>query len=350
VGVIGSCRNKRAAALAAVSLQPPAVAVTRLVPQQVDWLPLAHRRHLAGGIGKPGSTRVGWIGAGVMGGHMCGHLLSAGYDVSLYTRTEAKARGLVERGAKLMGSPMEVSQQSDVVFTMVGFPHDVKNVILGSSGVLAGLHSGGVVVDMTTSEPSLALEIYHEAKKKSVQSIDAPVSGGDVGAKEARLSIMVGGEEEAIASVKPLFEVMGKNIVHLGPPSSGQHTKMVNQILISTTMVGMVEGLLYGYKAGLDLNQVIEAVGKGAAGSWSINNLGPRIVKRNFDPGFFVEHFIKDMGIALKEAERMKLSLPGLSLAHQLYLALDAQGHGRKGTHALQLALEKLNGIERSLG
>jgi len=277
---------------------------------------------------------------------MCGHLLSAGYQVTLYTRTAEKAQGLLGRGAKLAASPKEVAQQSDVVFTMVGFPHDVRSVILGSSGVLEGLCSDGVVVDMTTSEPSLALDIYHEAKKKGVHSIDAPVSGGDVGAKEARLSIMVGGDEEAVSAVKPLFDVMGKNIVHLGPASSGQHTKMVNQILIATTMVGMVEGLLYGHKAGLDLNQVIEAVGKGAAGSWSINNLGPRIVKRNFDPGFFVEHFIKDMGIALKEAERMKLSLPGLGLAHQLYVAVAAQGHGRKGTHALQLALEKLNNME----
>jgi 3-hydroxyisobutyrate dehydrogenase len=200
---------------------------------------------------------------------------------------------------------------------------------------------------MTTSEPSLAREINEAAKAKGVGSVDAPVSGGDVGAKEARLSIMVGGEKEAVDAVQPLFECMGKTIVHQGPAGAGQHTKMVNQVLIATNMIGVCEALLYGYKAGLDLNTVMQSVGGGAAASWSLNNLGPRIINRNFEPGFFVEHFIKDMGIALDEAKRMGLCLPGLALAHQLYLAVQAQGYGRKGTHALMLALEKIANISR---
>ncbi len=204
-----------------------------------------------------------------------------------------------------------------------------------------------VLVDMTTSEPSLARDIYAAARAKGVASVDAPVSGGDVGAKEARLSIMVGGDADAIGAIHPLLECMGKTIVHQGPAGAGQHTKMVNQILIATNMIGVCEALLYGYKAGLDLKTVLQSVGGGAAASWSLNNLGPRIMDRNFEPGFFVEHFIKDMGIALDEAKRMNLSLPGLALANQLYLAVQAQGYGKKGTHALMLALEHLSGIKR---
>jgi 3-hydroxyisobutyrate dehydrogenase len=212
---------------------------------------------------------------------------------------------------------------------------------------LNGSKAGNVLVDMTTSEPSLAREIYTAAKAKGVGSVDAPVSGGDVGAKEARLSIMVGGDADVVESVRPLLECMGKTIVHQGPAGAGQHTKMVNQILIATNMIGVCEALLYGYKAGLDLKTALQSVGGGAAASWSLNNLGPRIMDRNFEPGFFVEHFIKDMGIALDEAKRMNLSLPGLALANQLYLAVQAQGYGKKGTHALMLALEHLSGIKR---
>jgi len=294
-----------------------------------------------------GTTRIGWIGTGVMGRWMCGHCMDAGFSSTVFNRTISKCDPLKEKGATVAGSPREVAENSDVVFTIVGFPSDVSEVILGDDGALGGLKEGGIIVDMTTSEPSLAQEIYEAGQAKGVHSVDAPVSGGDVGAKEARLSIMIGGDEEVVGALDPLFNAMGKNIIHLGPAGSGQHTKMVNQILIASTMVGVVEGLLYGYKAGLDLDTVIAAVGAGAAGSWSINNLGPRINQRNFDPGFFVEHFIKDMGIALDEAKRMDLCLPGLSLAHQFYVAVQAQGHGRLGTHALALALEKLNNIER---
>jgi 3-hydroxyisobutyrate dehydrogenase len=294
----------------------------------------------------PGKTRIGWIGTGVMGSSMAGHLLNKGYAVTVFNRTRDKAKPLLERGAQWGDSPTAVAQRSDLIFSIVGFPHDVREVILGSDGALNGAAAGAVLVDMTTSEPSLAREIYQAAQARGVASIDAPVSGGDVGAREARLSIMVGGDKEVVERIRPLFEAMGKTIVHQGPAGAGQHTKMVNQILIATAMIGICEALLYGHKAGLDLNTVLESVSGGAAGSWSLSNYAPRMLKGNFDPGFFVEHFIKDMGIALAEAKRMNLSLPGLALAEQLYLALEAQGHGRKGTHALMLALAKLSNLE----
>ena len=206
--------------------------------------------------------------------------------------------------------------------------------------------AGAVLVDMTTSDPSLAVEIANRAKGKGVHSVDAPVSGGDIGAREARLSIMIGGEKEIVEALQPCWEAMGKTIVHQGGPGAGQHTKLTNQILIATNMIGVCEALLYAFKAGLDLNTVMQSVAPGAAGSWSLSNLGPRIINNKFDPGFFVEHFIKDMGLALAEAKRIGLSLPGLALANQLYLALQAQGHGRDGTHALMLALASLSGFD----
>ncbi len=294
---------------------------------------------------EPGKTRIGWIGTGVMGRWMCQYLMNKGYRATVYNRSREKAQTLLDAGATFAASPKAVAEQSDVVFAIVGFPKDVREVFLGSQGALAGSKPGTILVDMTTSEPSLAQEIHEAAKAKGVGSVDAPVSGGDVGAKEARLSIMVGGDPEAVAAVQPLFECMGKTIVHQGPAGAGQHTKMVNQILIATNMIGVCEALLYGYKAGLDLNTVLQSVGGGAAASWSLNNLGPRIINRNFEPGFFVEHFLKDMGIALDEARRMNLSLPGLALANQLYVAVQAQGWSRKGTQALMLALEKLSNV-----
>lgn len=294
----------------------------------------------------PGRTRIGWIGTGVMGTSMCGHLLSAGFRVTVFNRTRTKTRPLVDRGAVEATSPRALAEDSDVVFTIVGYPRDVREVTLGADGTLAGARSGSILVDMTTSEPALAREIFEAAKLKGVHAVDAPVSGGDIGAKEARLSIMIGGEPEPVAALTPLFQVMGKTLVHQGPPGAGQHTKMVNQILIATNMIGVCEALLYGYKAGLDLTTVLQSVGSGAAGSWSLNNLGPRIIAGRFEPGFYVEHFLKDMGIALAEARRMHLSLPGLALAEQLYLAVQAQGHGRDGTHALMLALAQLSATE----
>jgi len=296
---------------------------------------------------EPGKTRVGWVGTGVMGRWMCQHLMTKGYPAMVYNRTKDKAKPLLDAGAAWADTPRAVAERSDVVFAIVGFPRDVREVFLGTSGALAGSKAGTVVVDMTTSEPSLAREIYDAAKPKGVAAVDAPVSGGDVGAKNAALSIMIGGDEDVVTALRPLFECMGKTIVYQGPAGAGQHTKMVNQILIASNMVGVCEALLYGYKAGLNLETVMQSVSVGAAGSWSLSNLGPRIMARNFEPGFFVEHFIKDMGIALAEAERMNLALPGLALAKQLYEAVRADGYGRKGTHALMLALEHLSNVKR---
>ncbi len=295
---------------------------------------------------EPGKSRIGWIGTGVMGASMCGHLVAKGFSATVYNRSKGKAAALLSKGARWGSSPKEVAQASDVIFTIVGFPSDVREVTLGPNGTLGGCRSGCVLVDMTTSEPSLAVAIAEKAKAKGVHSVDAPVSGGDVGAREARLSIMIGGDKDVVEALHPCWEAMGKTIVYQGGPGAGQHTKMVNQILIASNMIGLCEALLYGYRAGLDLNVVLQSVSPGAAGSWSLSNLGPRIINNNFDPGFFVEHFIKDMGIALEESKKMGLCLPGLSLAHQLYVALKSQGHGRDGTHSLALALAKLAGFD----
>ncbi len=288
---------------------------------------------------------IGWIGTGVMGTSMLGHLNAAGYNCVAYSRTKQKAEGLLAAGVKWANSPGEVATCSDVVFSIVGFPKDVREVYLSEDGIIKSAKAGAIVVDMTTTEPSLAVEIYNAAQEKGIQSIDAPVSGGDVGATNAALSIMAGGDKEAFDKVLPLFEIMGKQIVYQGKAGSGQHTKMCNQITIAGTMIGVCEALLYGQKAGLDLPTMLSSISGGAAGCWTLNNLAPRIVDRNFDPGFFVEHFIKDMSIALKESEAMGLSLPGLALVKQLYLAVQAQGHGKMGTHALTLALEKISGL-----
>ena len=294
----------------------------------------------------PGVTRIGWIGLGVMGTSMCGHLMSRGFSATVFTRTKSKADSLLSNGASWGDSPQQVAERSEVVFSIVGFPADVRDVMIGPRGALAGSKPGTVLVDMTTSEPSLAVEIYAAAQARKVHSVDAPVSGGDIGAREARLSIMIGGDKEVVEALRPCWEAMGKTIVHQGGAGAGQHTKMANQILIATNMIGVCEALLYAYRAGLDLNTVLQSVTPGAAGSWSLANLGPRIINNNFDPGFFVEHFIKDMGIALDEAKRLRLCLPGLALAHQLYLALQSQGHGRDGTHALQIALARLANVD----
>jgi len=293
-----------------------------------------------------GETKLGWIGTGVMGQSMAGHLMEAGFSLNVYSRTRSKSQGLIDRGATWCESPKAVAEKSDILFAIVGFPNDVREVFLGKQGAIAGASAGNVLVDMTTSEPSLAVEIYEAAKAKGVSSVDAPVSGGDVGAKNGTLSIMIGGDEETVSSLQPCWEAMGKTIVYQGAAGAGQHTKMVNQTLIATGMIGMCEGLLYGYKAGLNLETVMKSVASGAAGSWSLSNLAPRTIDNDFDPGFFVEHFIKDMGIALAEAQRMNLSLPGLALAHQLYISLKATGHGRDGTQALLLALAEMSGID----
>ena len=289
---------------------------------------------------------IGWVGTGVMGASMCGHILDAGYQVTLTTRTKSKARALIDRGAAWADTPAEVASASDISCAIVGFPDDVREVFLGSSGLLAGASQGDILVDMTTSEPAMAIEIAERAGAAGVATIDAPVSGGDIGARNGTLSIMVGGAEEAVERARPIFETMGKTIVRQGGPGAGQHTKAVNQILIATLMIGLSEALLYGRHAGLDLDTVMESVSGGAAGSWSLTNYGPRILDGDFEPGFFVDHFVKDMGIALREAAAMKLPAPGLALAHELYVSLQAQGLGRKGTQSLILALARLAGVE----
>ncbi|MDP8958247.1 MAG: NAD(P)-dependent oxidoreductase [Actinomycetota bacterium] len=289
---------------------------------------------------------IGWIGTGVMGSSMCGHLIDAGYQVKVHNRTRERAEGLLAKGGAWADSPAEAAEGSEIVFSIVGFPADVRRVVLGEQGVLSSAAAGSVVIDMTTSEPSLAEEIHAAARRRGVAAVDAPVSGGDVGARNATLSIMVGGDEEAVKRVRPLLELMGETIVHQGGPGAGQHTKMVNQVLIATGMVGLCEALLYGYRAGLDLETVMRSVSGGAAGSWSLNNYGPRILQGDFQPGFFVEHFVKDMGIALAEARRMNLAVPGLALTEQLYQALRAQGGGKLGTQALMVALARLSGLE----
>jgi len=289
--------------------------------------------------------RIGWIGTGVMGRSMCGHLIESGCSVRVYNRSRDKTASLAERGAVVCDTPAEAAKGCDVVFTIVGFPRDVEEVYFGINGVLAAADPGAVVVDMTTSEPSLAVRIHEAASKRGLGALDAPVSGGDVGAREATLAIMVGGEEQAFERVRPLFERMGKNVRRMGGPGSGQHTKMSNQILIAGTMIGVVESLLYARRAGLALDPVIDVIGSGAAGSWSINNLGRRIAKGDFNPGFFIKHFIKDMGIALAEARAMRLALPGLALVQQFYLAAQAEGLEDLGTQGLYKVLERMSGM-----
>lgn len=290
------------------------------------------------------SRKIGWIGTGVMGGSMCMHLMKAGSEAFVYNRTRAKADQLIAEGATWCDSPAEVAKNADIIFTIVGYPADVEETILGENGVLAHADAGKIIVDMTTSEPVLAERISEAAAKKSVGSLDAPVSGGDLGARNATLAIMVGGEQKIFDEVKELFDIMGSNVRLMGKSGAGQHTKMCNQILIAGTMIGVVESLLYSYKAGMDLNEVIDVIGSGAAGSWSINNLGRRIADGDFNPGFFIKHFVKDMGIALDEAKRMDLSLPGLALVNQFYISAMASGYEELGTQALYKVLEGMNG------
>ncbi len=296
-------------------------------------------------LAAPSETRVGWIGTGVMGGPMCQHLQNARYRITLFTRNRVKALPILAKGATWADSPRAVAEQTDALFTMVGFPQDVREVYFGDHGVLAGSRPGMVLVDMTTTEPTLACEIAEQAQARGVAAIDAPVSGGDVGARNATLSIMVGGWTKAVQAVMPLFECLGKKIVHQGGPGTGQHVKLCNQIVIAGTMVGVCESLLYGYKAGLELPRMLESIRGGAAACWTLDNLAPRMLARNFEPGFFVDHFVKDMGIALEEAKRRDLHLPGLTLVHQLYRKVQELGHGRSGTHALLLAIETLSHV-----
>jgi len=281
------------------------------------------------------NTVIGFIGTGVMGKSMANNLLEAGYNVLVYSRTKAKATELLELGAVWKNSVPELAKEANVIITIIGYPKDVEEVYLSEDGILQHAKSGSYILDMTTSTPSLATKIYNEASKKGISSLDAPVSGGDVGAKEARLTIMVGGDESTYNECLPILKCMGQNIVYQGKAGAGQHTKMCNQIAIASNMVGVCEAIAYANKAGLDPENVLKSISAGAAGSWSLSNLAPRIINNDYEPGFFVKHFIKDMTIALEEAETMGMKAPGLDLAKSLYDKLAAVGEEDSGTQAL---------------
>jgi 3-hydroxyisobutyrate dehydrogenase len=288
-------------------------------------------------------VRIGWVGVGVMGAPLCEHLLHAGYALTIHSRTKAKADSLLQQGAQWVETAAEIAVDTDVVFTMVGFPNDVRDIYLGKEGLLAKARPGQVFVDLTTSQPGLAFEIAECARERQAFALDAPVSGGDVGAKQGTLSIMVGGDPFAFEALKPILGTFGKVLVHHGSAGCGQHAKLCNQITIAGTMIGVCESLLYAHQAGLDGEKLLASICQGAAGCWTLDHLAPKMLQRDFAPGFFVEHFIKDMGMALAEANRMGLLLPGLALVHKLYQAVQAQGHGRSGTQALLLALENVS-------
>lgn len=286
--------------------------------------------------------KIGWIGTGLMGLPMAKHLLQAGYKLNVYNRTKEKAQELLSLGATWYDTPAGIAANSEVIITMIGFPKDVEECYFGEQGIFKQLKKGSVLIDMTTTKPSLAVKISEEAEKFGAEFIDAPVSGGQVGAINAALSIMIGGKKEVVDSALPLFQVFGKNMVYQGKAGAGQHTKMCNQITIAGTMIGVCEGLIYGAKAGLDLNTMLESISKGAAACWTLDVLAPKVVKSDYSPGFSVDNFVKDLTIALEESEAMQLSMPGLALVKQLYVSIQAMGKGASGTQALYLALQKL--------
>lgn len=287
--------------------------------------------------------KVGWIGLGVMGASMAGHLIKQGCSLLVHSRTRSKGAELIEMGAEWIDSPSEVAGNVDYLFTMLGYPEDVEEVYFGRAGIFSNLPRGTTLIDMTTSTPELAKKVSVYASERGCFSLDAPVSGGDIGAREARLAIMCGGNQQAYDQALPLFQIMGKTINYFGESGSGQRTKMSNQILIASSMIGTVESLLYAEKANLDLNQVIEMIGQGAAGCWSLNQLGPRMLKQDWEPGFYVKHFVKDMGIAINDAQKMGIRLQGLELAHQFYKKVSQSGYEEKGTQVLLKVLKDLN-------
>ena len=281
-----------------------------------------------------------------MGVSMCAHLVRAGHEVVVTNRTRSKADPLVEAGARWADDPAEAAAGAEVVFTMVGYPTDVRSVLLGDRGAIAACAAGTVLVDMTTSDPALAVEVAAVAAARDLHVLDAPVSGGDIGARNGSLSIMVGGAPEVLEAVRPLLELLGTTIVHQGDHGAGQRTKLANLVLVAGTMVAVCEALVYAHRSGLDVEQVLASVTNGAAGSWALSNLAPRAVAGDFAPGFMVDHLVKDLGLALAEAERSKIVLPGLAFAHQLYVALQARGRGRDGTQSLVHAVASLSGAD----
>ena len=307
----------------------------------ISALLLSKMHHLMAGL------KVGWIGTGVMGKSMAEHLMNAGYKLAVFNRTQEKAQALVEKGAEFL-SVSDIGRTCQVVFSMVGYPHDVEDVILGPSGLFKSMQPGSLFVDHTSSSPDLATRIYEEGRRLGIACLDAPVSGGDVGARTGKLAVMVGGDADAVTRSMEFLSKYGANIQHMGGAGMGQHTKLTNQIILAGNMIGMVEGLVYSHKAGLDLMKMIELISSGAAGSASLRILGPRIVNGDLEPGFYIEHYVKDMGIALDECRRMGICLPNLSLVNQFYQSLVGAGLSRKGTQALIQVLEKLNNVRIS--
>ncbi len=283
----------------------------------------------------PDKTSIGFVGTGVMGRSMAAHLLAAGYQLHVHSRTKARAEDLLADGATWAENVKDLAPECDVIITIVGFPEDVESVYLGHDGLIARARAGTVLIDMTTSRPNLAQRINAKAHEAGMQTLDAPVSGGDVGAREARLSIMVGGDREAFDRVQPILQLMGTNVVYQGPAGSGQHTKMCNQIAIASGMMGVCEAMAYAERSGLDPQTVLNSIESGAAGSWSLSNLAPRMLAANFAPGFYVKHFIKDMKIAIDSAHALQLDVPGLELAESLYEKLAARDGENDGTQAL---------------
>lgn len=292
------------------------------------------------------NKKIGWIGTGLMGNPMAGHLMNAGYQLHVFNRSRKKAENLIEQGALWFDTPADLAHHSDVVFTMIGFPKDVEEVYFGGQGIFNVIKKGTILIDMTTTRPSLAIKIAGVAERAGAEFIDAPVSGGQVGAINGTLSIMIGGKKEIVDSVMPLFETFGKNMVYQGAAGAGQHTKMCNQITVAGTMIGVCEALIYGAKAGLDLDLMLSSISKGAAGCWTLDILAPKIVKGDYLPGFSVDNFVKDLTITLEEAEAMRLSLPGVALVKQLYMTILAMGKGSLGTQSLYLAFKKMANME----
>ncbi|CAG9313756.1 unnamed protein product [Blepharisma stoltei] len=291
------------------------------------------------------ASRIGWIGTGVMGRWMAERLIRAGHNLSVNNIPRERTEPLLQLGAKFQ-SVQEIGQSCDVVFTMVGFPHELNELILSPSGLLKSMKPGSLLVDHTTSSPHLATIIAAEASKVGITSVDAPVSGGDEGAKNGRLAIMVGGEKSGFERAKPLMDNYGINIRHMGKAGVGQHTKLTNQIVLAGNMIGMVEGMMYGWRAGLDVDQMIDLISTGAAGSVYFKAVAPKIAKADHSPGFYVQHFVKDLGLALDECKRMKIVLPGLTMANQFYLSMVANGEEKLGVHALVKVLERLNNVK----
>lgn len=279
--------------------------------------------------------KIGFIGTGVMGSSMVGHLLEAGYDVTVYNRTRSKADSLIEAGASWSDTPRIITENSDIIFSIVGYPSDVEQVYFGDEGIMNGLSQGKILIDMTTSTPQLAEQIAEEAASQGATALDAPVSGGDLGAKNGTLTVMVGGDQSAFRQVEPILESFAKEVRRFGKAGSGQHAKMANQIMVAGTMTGLTEMLAYAHATGLDLEDVLKTVGGGAAGNWSLANYGPRIITDDYSPGFFVKHFVKDLGIALEEAAKLTIQLPATQQAYQLYKQLEDEGYGDEGTQSL---------------